>query len=80
MPRPLILLVRPEGFEPPTHGLEGRFGQYFASYGFQESFISNGSRPRTFLYFPQKTPFSYAVDPQMDPQETIEGSTDFVPF
>ena len=24
MPRPLILLVRPEGFEPPTHGLEGR--------------------------------------------------------
>ena len=21
---PLILLVRPEGFEPPTHGLEGR--------------------------------------------------------
>ena len=24
LPRPLILLVRPEGFEPPTHGLEGR--------------------------------------------------------
>ena len=48
MPRPLILLVRPEGFEPPTHGLEGRFGQYLASQGFQESFIIKGSRLCTF--------------------------------
>ena len=24
MPEPLISLVRQEGFEPPTHGLEGR--------------------------------------------------------
>lgn len=23
-PNPLILLARQEGFEPPTHGLEGR--------------------------------------------------------